>query len=56
MRAALYVRVSTMEQSKKFSLKAQEDALRQHVDEEGLEVVCVYADQCNGMYRGAKGS
>jgi len=46
MRAALYVRVSTTEQSKKFSLKAQEEALRQHADEQQLEVVRVYADQC----------
>ena len=50
MRAAIYVRVSTTEQSKKFSLRAQEEALRQYSDEEGLEVVRVYADQCSGMH------
>jgi len=50
MRAAIYVRVSTAEQSKKFSLKAQEQDLRRYADEEGLEVVRVYADQCSGMH------
>ncbi len=39
-----------MEQSKKFGLRAQEEALRQYAVEQQFEVVRVYADQCSGMH------
>ena len=50
MKAALYVRVSTTEQSKKFSLDAQERELRKYVAEHAFEVHKVYRDHCSGMH------
>jgi len=50
MRVALYVRVSTTEQSKKFSLQAQEQLLTTYASEQGVEVVRVYHEQCSGMH------
>lgn len=48
-RAALYVRVSTTEQEKGFSLQAQEDKLRKYTAQHHLEVVKVYKDNTSGM-------
>ena len=50
MKAALYVRVSTTEQSKKFSLQAQEHALAKYARDQGFEVVRTYHEQCSGMH------
>jgi len=52
MRAALCVRVPTTERPKKLSLRAQEEALRQYADEDGLGLVRLCAVQCSGMHWG----
>jgi site-specific DNA recombinase len=47
-KCALYIRVSTTEQEKGFSLQAQEDELRKYVQDHGFEVVKVYKDNTSG--------
>jgi len=44
MKAGLYIRISTGEQSK-FSLKSQEDLLRKYCKDKGIEPYGVYQDQ-----------
>lgn len=50
MRAAvLYIRVSSQDQGDHgFSLRQQEEALREHCRQEGIEVVDVFQDQSSG--------
>ena len=49
MRAALYIKVSTQDQGDHgFSLRQQEEALREHCRQEGIEVVDVFQDQSSG--------
>jgi DNA invertase Pin-like site-specific DNA recombinase len=49
VRAALYIRVSTQDQGDHgFSLRQQEEALREHCRQEGIEVVDVFQDQSSG--------
>lgn len=45
MRAALYIRVSSAEQVKGYSLEAQEDLLRRYASEHNMPVYQVYADE-----------
>lgn len=46
MKAAIYVRVSTLDQAREgYSLDAQEKALREHCNSRGFEVYKVYADR-----------
>ena len=44
MRAAIYARVSTEEQTEGYSLEAQRDATRQYANSKGWEIVCEYKD------------
>ena len=45
MNAALYIRVSSAEQVKGYSLEAQEDLLRRYASEHNMPVYQVYADE-----------
>jgi DNA invertase Pin-like site-specific DNA recombinase len=49
MRAVLYLRVSTGEQGRKFSLAAQESELRAHALERGIEIVEVVQEMGSGI-------
>jgi site-specific DNA recombinase len=49
VRATLYTRVSTEAQGNNgYSLRQQEEALREHCQQEGIEVVGVFQDQSSG--------
>ncbi|MFT4004763.1 MAG: recombinase family protein [Lacrimispora sp.] len=44
-KAAAYCRVSTDKEDQKNSLSAQEEYFRRHTEENGYELVCIYADE-----------
>lgn len=44
VRAAIYIRVSTEEQAKNFSLKAQEEVVKEFAERKGYEIFDVYCD------------
>ncbi|WHY34216.1 recombinase family protein [Cytobacillus firmus] len=44
LRAAIYIRVSTEEQAQNFSLKAQEEVVKEYAERKGYELYDVYCD------------
>jgi len=50
VRALLYVRVSTEEQGKGYSLRQQIQALQDYCKDNGIEVIGVYKDKASGAY------